>query len=165
MNQVSLIGRITKDLELRKTPSNKSVVAFTLAVDRRVSQEQRDAGAVTADFISCVVWNQSADYLAKWAGKGTMIALSGRLTTRSYEGQHGKVYITEVVANEVKILTWKEKEATQEATRETQPQRSGYTFKEAAREVTDFQTNLGGDTDVLGYRTVAPIEDDELPFY
>ena len=164
MNQVSLIGRITKDLELRKTPSNKSVVAFTLAVDRRVSQEQRDAGAVTADFISCVVWNQSADYLAKWAGKGTMIALSGHLATRNYDTQHGKVYVTEVVANEVKILTWKEKEVVQEEAK-PQPQRSGYTFKEATREVTDFQTNLGGDTDVLGYRTVAPIEDDELPFY
>ena len=164
MNVCSLIGRITKDLEIRKTQSNKSVVAFTLAVDRRVSQEQKDAGAVTADFISCVVWNQSADYLAKWAGKGTMIALSGHLATRNYDTQHGKVYVTEVVANEVKILTWKEKEVVQEEAK-PQPQQSGYRFNEVARETTDFQMNLGGDTDVLGYSTVPAIDSDDLPFY
>ena len=158
MNVCSLIGRITKDLEIRKTQSNKSVLAFTLAVNRRLTQEQKNAGAQSADFINCVVWNQPAEYLARYAGKGAIISLNGRIATRSYDGQYGKVYVTEVVGDEVSILNTPKKE-------EKQPQQSGYHFNEVAREATDFQMNLGGDTDVLGYSTVPAINSDDLPFY
>lgn len=158
MNVCSLIGRITKDLEIRKTQSNKSVLAFTLAVNRRLTQDQKNAGAQSADFINCVVWNQPAEYLARYAGKGAMISLNGRIATRSYDSQYGKVYVTEVIGDEVSILNTPKKE-------EKQPQQSGYHFNEVARETTDFQMNLGGDTDVLGYSTVPAIDSDDLPFY
>ena len=164
MNACSLIGRITKDLEIRNTQSNKSVLAFTLAVNRRLTQEQKNAGAQSADFINCVVWNQPAEYLARYAGKGAMISLSGRIATRSYDGQYGKVYVTEVIGDEVSILNTPKKEENQQK-EEKQPQQSGYRFNEVAREATDFQMNLGGDTDVLGYSTVPTINSDDLPFY
>lgn len=108
INQVTLVGRLTKDLEIRKTNSNKSVLGFTLAVDRRFKQE----GQPTADFINCIAWNQSADFLAKYASKGDLVGVSGRITTRNYEGQNGKVFITEVTAEEVSLLGSKKTTAT-----------------------------------------------------
>lgn len=164
MNTVILIGRLTSDLELKKTPSNKSVASFNLAVNRRLTQEQRNNGAQSADFIPCVVWNQQADYLSKYARKGDMISIQGRINTRNYDGQHGKVYVTEVVASEVSILVSK-KQPEQQEQHEQPEQSSNYTFKEVAAETTDFQTNLGGDTDVMGYSTVPAIDSDDLPFY
>ncbi len=103
INSVTLVGRITKDIELRKTSSNVSVCNFTLAVDRRFQSQQ--SNGQTADFINCIAWRQSADFLASYAGKGTIAAVEGRIQTRSYDGQNGKVYVTEVVADNVQIIS------------------------------------------------------------
>ena len=103
INSVTLVGRITKDIDLRKTSSNTSVCNFTVAVDRRF-QSQQTSGQ-TADFINCIAWRQSADFLASYAGKGTIVAVEGRIQTRSYDGQNGKVYVTEVVADNVQIIS------------------------------------------------------------
>lgn len=100
MNNVTLVGRITRDLELRKTQSGNSVVSFNLAVNRN-----RDE----ADFPSVVVWNEVADNLCKYQGKGSQIGVEGRLQTRNYEDKNGnKVYVTEVVAYKVHYLDSKE---------------------------------------------------------
>ena len=103
LNRVVLVGRLTKDIELRKTNSNASVCSFTVAVDRRF-QSQQQAGQ-SADFINCIAWRQSADFLSSYAGKGTIVSVEGRIQTRSYDGPNGKVYVTEVVADNVQIIS------------------------------------------------------------
>ena len=102
INNVTIAGRLTKDVELKKTANGTSVASFTLAVNRRFAKE----GQQEADFVSCIAWRQSADYLASYAGKGALIGLEGRIQTRSYDDNNGrKVYVTEVVADNVTILS------------------------------------------------------------
>ena len=84
MNRVELVGRLTKDVEVRKTQSNLSVASFTVACDRRVSRDQQNQGQQTADFISCVAWRQTADFLGSYARKGAMQAL--KAATGSFLG-------------------------------------------------------------------------------
>lgn len=104
MNKVTLIGRLTADPQLKFTPSNGTAVAtFTLAVDRRFKKD----GQQQADFINVVVWNKTAEYVSNYSGKGKMLAVAGRIETRSYDAKDGsKRYVTEVVAEEVKVLEW-----------------------------------------------------------
>jgi single-strand DNA-binding protein len=105
MNQVILIGRLTKDPELRETSNGKPVASFTLAVDKF---------GEGADFINCVVWNKQAENLAKYQKKGGQIGVSGRIQTRDYDDEKGnKRYITEVVADSIEYLGTK-KESSQE---------------------------------------------------
>ena len=105
MNKIFLIGRITKDLELRKTKSDKSVCEFTLATNR--------VGSEDADFISCMVWNQQAENLCKFQGKGSLIAVFGELRTDSYEIEGQKRYKTYVLVSNVEFLS-KKTESTQD---------------------------------------------------
>lgn len=102
INRVVLIGRLTRDPELRKTQSGTSVCSFTLAVNRRQNQE----GTQDADFINCVAWNKLADNIQLYQKKGNQLGIEGRINTRSYDNQQGqKVYVTEVVAENVQFLT------------------------------------------------------------
>ena len=102
INNVVLVGRLTKDVELRKTNSNISVCSFTLACNRRFQSQQ---GGQSADFINCIAWRQSADFLAKYASKGSIVGVEGRITTRSYDNQSGqKVYVTEVTCDSVQLI-------------------------------------------------------------
>ena len=97
MNIIALIGRLTESPELKQTNSGKSVVSTNIAVDRPFSKD-------TTDFIPVVVWNQSADYLSRYANKGTKVAITGKLTTRKYEDKNGnKRTAFEVVADTVEI--------------------------------------------------------------
>ena len=103
INNVVLVGRLTKDIDLRKTSSNISTCSFTLACDKRFRPTQE--GAPTADFINCVAWRQSADFLASYASKGSIVAVEGYIQTRNYDGQDGrKVYVTEVVCDRVRLI-------------------------------------------------------------
>ena len=104
MNNVQLIGRLTKDPEIRYTQSQTAVVSFTLAVDRRLKKD----GEQTADFISCKAWNKTAEFVSKYFTKGKRMALTGRIETGSYEGKNGKVYTTEVIADNVEFVDSKE---------------------------------------------------------
>lgn len=98
MNRVVLMGRLTKDPELRYTPQGTAVVRFTIAVNRRFAKE----GQQQADFISCVAWRQTAEFICKYFRKGSMIAVVGSIQTRSWDGQDGKrQYATEVLVDEV----------------------------------------------------------------
>ncbi|MGN8066502.1 single-stranded DNA-binding protein [Lactococcus lactis] len=103
INNVVLVGRITRDPELRYTPQqNQAVTTFNLAVNRQFKNAN---GEREADFINCVIWRQQAENLANWAKKGSLIGLTGRIQTRSYENQQGqRVYITEVVADSFQML-------------------------------------------------------------
>lgn len=101
MNNVNLIGRLTKDNEVKMTNSGKSVVAFTLAVNKRVP---KDAEQQT-DFINCIAWNKTAELLHQYTSKGSLIGVVGRLATRNYDNKNGqKVYVTEVVVDEIQFL-------------------------------------------------------------
>jgi single-strand DNA-binding protein len=105
MNKVVLIGRLTKDPELKFTPGTGTAVAtFTLAVDRRLPNKN---GQREADFVPIVVWGKQAESTANYMSKGKLMGVSGRIQTRSYEAKDGtRRYVTEVVADEVQFLEW-----------------------------------------------------------
>lgn len=96
INKVILMGRLTRDPEIRTTNSGKSVAQFTAAVENGYGDKKQ------TDFINCVAWNNQAEFLSKYFTKGMMIIVSGRISTRTWEGQDGrKNYVTEVVASEI----------------------------------------------------------------
>ena len=102
INNVVLVGRMTRDAELRHTPSNQAVATFTLAVNRNFKNQD---GEREADFVNCAIWRQQAENLANWAKKGALIGVTGRIQTRSYDNQQGqRVYVTEVVAESFQLL-------------------------------------------------------------
>lgn len=102
LNRIVLIGRLTRDPELRFTPNGRAVCSFTLAVDRPFSNQE---GNREADFINIVVWNKPAENCAQYLAKGRMAAVDGRLQIRSYEGNDGqRRYVTEVIADNVRFL-------------------------------------------------------------
>lgn len=102
INRVVLVGRLTKDPDLRYTPSGAAVARFTLAVNRTFTNGQ---GEKETDFINCTVWRKQAENTANFLKKGSLAGIEGRIQTGSYEGQDGKrVYTTEVVADSVQFL-------------------------------------------------------------
>lgn len=102
LNSTCLVGRLTKNPELRYTPNNQAVATFRLAVNRNFKSQN---GEREADFINCVIWRQQAENLANWAKKGALIGITGRIQTRNYENQQGqRVYVTEVVADSFQLL-------------------------------------------------------------
>lgn len=105
MNNVVLIGRLTKDPELRFIPnSGKAVARFSIAVNREFSKDKE------ADFFNIVVWGKTAEYVANYSQKGRLIAINGNLRNNNYEDKNGtKHYTIEVVANRVEILEWGDK--------------------------------------------------------
>ena len=144
INKVVLVGRLTRDPELRSTQSGVSVTTFTLAVERNFANQQ---GEKEADFIPIVTWRGLADTCARYLAKGRLTAVSGRIQVRSYDGQDGqRRYVTEVVADEVQFLEWGQPNSN--AAYEKQDQSSGMPAPDLHN--TGFQ----------------PIDDDddELPF-
>lgn len=102
MNRTVLVGRLTKDPELRYTPNGVPVATFTLAVNRPFKNA---AGETEADFINCVVWRKPAENVANYLKKGSLAGIDGRVQTRNYEGSDGKrVYVTEILAESVQFL-------------------------------------------------------------
>jgi single-strand DNA-binding protein len=102
LNRVVLVGRLTKDPELRYTPSGVAVATFTLAVNRTFANQQ---GEREADFLNCVIWRKQAENVANFLKKGSLAGVDGRVQSRSYEDQTGKrVYVTEIVAESVQFL-------------------------------------------------------------
>lgn len=106
MNKIMLIGRLTKDPELRYTQSGSAVASFTLAVNRRFANQN---GEREADFINCVAWQKTGEFVANYFKKGQMMALEGRLQVRSYDGNDGqRRWVTEVVAEQIEFVGPKE---------------------------------------------------------
>ncbi len=111
MNKACLIGRLTRDPELRYTSSNKAVASFTLAVNRQFTNQ---SGEREADFIPVVVWGKQAENVKNYINQGSQIAVEGRIQTRTFDDQNGqKRYVTEVIAESVQFLE-KKKEQTQQ---------------------------------------------------
>lgn len=112
LNKVVLIGRLTKNPDLRHTQSGIAVARFTLAVDRGFKNQQ---GEKQADFIPITVWRGQAENCAKYLVKGRLVAVAGRIQTGSYETPDGqRRYTTEVVADEVRFLEWGDKGQAQQ---------------------------------------------------
>lgn len=113
INNVVLVGRLTRDPELRTTGSGISVATFTLAVDRQFSNA---SGQRDADFINCVIWRKSAENFSNFTSKGSLVGIEGRIQTRSYDDKDGKrVYVTEVVVDNFSLLeSRREREARQQ---------------------------------------------------
>ncbi|KPL59334.1 single-stranded DNA-binding protein [Rossellomorea vietnamensis] len=110
INQVTLVGRLTKDPEARKTMEGKSVLSVTIAVNRPYKNQQ---GQVDADFVLCTIWNRAADNTEKYCRKGSVVGVTGRIQTRYFENDQGKrTYITEVVAENVRFLDSKQASPT-----------------------------------------------------
>ncbi len=110
MNKVILIGRLTKDPELRTIASGSATTSFTVAVNRTFTNQN---GEREADFINCVAWRKQAENIAKYCSKGSQVAVEGRLQTRSYDAQDGtKRYVTEVIADSVTFLSSKGNSST-----------------------------------------------------
>lgn len=102
MNNTTLVGRLVRDVELKQTGADTSVTNFTVAVQRAFKNAQ---GEYESDFIDCVAWRGTADFMSKYFKKGDPIALSGSIQTRNYENSEGrKVYVTEVVAENVSFV-------------------------------------------------------------
>lgn len=149
LNKVVLVGRLTKDIEVRMTASNVPVVSFTLAVDR---PKRKDVQEV-ADFIGCVAFNHSADFLGKYASKGTIVSVEGKIQTRNYDGPNGKVYVTEVISDSVQIITNKPAQSEPAANRQNQQQNAQ-----------NYQQPLSdGNTDMFGGNNLG-FSPEELPF-
>jgi len=114
LNKTILIGRLTKDPELRYTPAGIAVTTFTLAVDRPKSGEDKET-----DFIPIVAWRQTAEACANYLRKGRLAAVEGRIQIRNYENNEGKrVYVTEVIASEVKFLEYGREETKSQDSKE-----------------------------------------------
>lgn len=102
MNRAVIVGRLTKDPDLRYTPSGHAVANFTVAVNRPFKNEQ---GEQEADFINCVTWRKQAENLANYMKKGSRIGVDGRIQTRSYDNDQGqRVFVTEVLAESIQFL-------------------------------------------------------------
>ena len=119
INNVTLIGRLTRDAELRYTPSNIATAQFNVACNRNFKNAN---GEYDAGFINCVMWREQAERFCNWTKKGMLVGITGRIQTRSYEGNDGKrVYVTEVVAENFQILEKRDNTANQDSMTEQMP--------------------------------------------
>lgn len=143
MNKAILVGNLTKDPEMRTTPNGVSVTSFTVAVQRRYKDAD---GNYQADFINCVAWRSTAEFVAKYFTKGSRIGVVGTIQTRTYDDQNGnKRYVTEVVADEVEFAGSKTQNQDMQKPTEQESRTADELF---AEDLADFQ----------------PLDDSELPF-
>ena len=145
MNKVVLIGRLTRDPEIRYTSNNIAVTNFTLAVNRNY---QKQNGVREADFINIVMWRKQAETAKKYLSKGSLIAIEGRIQTRNYDGADGKkVYVTEVLADSFEFLESK-----------GQKTNSDIDFNN------DVSTNNIGDEPYIDFGDTIELSDDDIAF-
>jgi single-strand DNA-binding protein len=148
MNRVVLVGRLTKDPELRYTPNGVPVATFTLAVNRPFANQQ---GQREADFLNCVVWRKPAENVANYLKKGSLAGVDGRIQTRSFDGQDGKrMYVTEVLVESVQFL-----EPKSNQTQQNSSQNANYTSPPPPSR---------GVEDPFANGSQINISDDDLPF-
>lgn len=119
INNVTLIGRLTRDAELRYTPSNIATAQFNIACNRNFKNANDE---YDADFINCAMWREQAERFCNWTRKGMLVGITGRIQTRNYENQQGqRVYVTEVVAENFQVLEKRDNTANQNSMTEQMP--------------------------------------------
>lgn len=164
MNKVILIGRLTRDPELRTIATGNATTSFTIAVNRNFTNQN---GEREADFINCVAWRKQAENIAKYCTKGSQIAVEGRIQTRSYDAQDGtKRYVTEVIADNVTFLSSR---AGGSQIPESSSNTSSYTANNAVPNNNGMVNNdiVTADLDMDPYAAMGnevSLTDDDLPF-
>lgn len=151
MNKVVLIGRLTRDPELRYTSSNIPSATFSLAVNRPF---QNQNGVREADFINIVMWRKQAETAKKYLTKGSLISIEGRIQTRNYDGADGKkVYVTEVVADNFEFL-------------ETKGQKSNASMPDVSNDIeyTDAPSTNVSDEPYIDFGDTIELSDDDIAF-
>lgn len=158
MNKVFLIGRLTRDPELRYTGNNTAVASFSLAVNRNFTNQ---SGEREADFINIVVWRKQAENVKNYLSQGSQVAIDGRIQTRSYDDNEGKKrYVTEVIADNVEFLGTKGSNASSGQNQSSKEEPTPYDFgNEKETKGTDIDSNPFAD-----FGSSIEISDDELPF-
>ena len=153
MNQVILIGRLTRDPELRFIPNSGTAVArFSLAVNREFKKE----GQPDADFFNIVVWGKSAENCANYLKKGRLVAVNGNMRNNNYEDKNGvKHYNVEVVANRVEILEWGDKNNNQNSNQ-------GYNNQQPNQNQSQQSGNSNYQNNMSGFQAIEG--DDDIPF-
>ena len=137
VNNVVLVGRLVRDVDLRQTSTGKMMTYFTLAVNRNFKNEQ---GEQAADFIGCVAFDKKAENMARFLSKGRLISVEGRISTRNFQGNDGKtVYVTEVVASSITFLESKKQQGN--TTQYGQVQNSSYS-QQANNGFGEFEDNI-----------------------
>ena len=150
INNVTLVGRLTRDPELRFTGNGSAVATFNLAVNRNFTNQE---GEREADFVNCVIWRKPAETLANYAKKGTLIGVVGRIQTRNYENQQGqRVYVTEVLCDNFQLLEWNNSSESQSNNNVSN------------QESQSFNQNNQANNDMFGGSNQIDINDQDLPF-
>lgn len=140
MNKSILVGRMVREADLRYTPAGDAVANFTVAVNRPFRNKN---GEQEADFINCVTWRKQAENLAQYTGKGSMIAIEGRIQTRSYEGKDGKmVYVTEVLAENIQYLDNKKSGKAQQPKQQRRIDNMNKNLQQNAQEIDVEESDL-----------------------
>lgn len=155
INNTTLVGRLTKDPELKYTGSGIAVISFSMAIERNYTNAQ---GERETDFINCVAWRELAKIISKFAVKGSLIGITGKIQTRNYQNNEGRTfYITEVVADSFQML---------EPKSVTDQRRKGQGQSQQDNQQNNNQfTNNGFDDDPFeSNEDVTSIDDDDLPF-
>lgn len=156
INRVILVGRLTKEPEIRMTPSGAKVCQYTLAVNRN----RKADGQPEADFISCVSWNKTAELMNQYLSKGALIGIEGRIQTRNYDDNSGrKVYVTEVITDSVQFLESKQNNAQNQNKPQNQASYASYNQNNYAANQQSYENNNFMDIDD-GFKLAA----DDLPF-
>ena len=159
LNRVVLVGRLTRDPELRVSQSNVAVANFNLAVNRPFTDKNGERGA---DFINCVVFRKPAENLVKYVSKGSLVGIDGRVQTRNYENKDGqRVYVTEVVCDSVQYLdskgsnndTGSNPQASKGNNHQQQSGASNVSYGSQKNDENPFNNSAGPD-----------IDDSDLPF-
>ena len=168
MNKAILIGRLTRDPELRYTSSNRAVCQFSIAIDRPFTNQS--TGQREADFINIVAWVKTAENVGKYMTKGRLIAVEGRIQTRNYDNNEGKkVYVTEVVASNVQFLESKNATTNNGSGFNSMPEppmeKSPYDFGGETPSASSSNTmNIEENDPFAAFGEQEEISDNDLPF-
>ena len=167
MNKAILIGRLTKDPELRYTSSNRAVCQFTVAIDRPFTNQS--TGQREADFINVVAWDKTGENIGKYMTKGRLIAVEGRIQTRNYENNEGKkVYVTEVIANNVQFLESKNSSSNNNSLNdmpEPPMEKTPYDFADNSDDNSPSEDTMSTEKDPFeSFGEQIEISDNDLPF-
>lgn len=154
INRATMTGRLTRDVELKYTPSGVAVASFTLAVSRRFKNQD---GERESDFISCVMWRKAAENFSNFTHKGALVGIDGHIQTRTYDNKDGKrVYVTEVVADDFSLLEPKGT-APQDST-QSAPQQSAGNYTQSAQNATQAPQKAA-----TPRNSMAPFSDSDKP--
>ena len=160
LNRVVLVGRLTRDPELRVSQSNVAVANFNLAVNRPFTDKNGERGA---DFINCVVFRKPAENLTKYTSKGSLIGIDGRIQTRNYENKDGqRVYVTEVICDQVQYLD--SKGSNNDTESNSKGNNSNNHQQQSGASNVSYGTQKNDENPFANSKGPVDIQDDDLPF-